>query len=254
MDNKYTIYLDGESSEEVGLLFPSPLKLSSPIPRVKRYTVPGRNGDVIISDGSFENRTATVQACLYEDRENYFVKSKIAKLNEWLFSSLDYRKLTTSDDPSHYIMARVSNGPEISAKSIKVASFTIKFDCKPQRFLTNESKHTINTSMSFASTTSFPSKPLLTITYAKSPSEGKFTLNGNTMTIDKTKLIAANAPTTIYYDTETGRTYSDDGNGIIKDYVGIISGSSNILVKPGSNVASIGNLNSVTIEARGWEL
>lgn len=252
MANDYTIHLDGISSEKAGILIFSPLKLSAPVPRVKKFTVPGRNGDVYISDGSFENRTATVQACLYEGRENFYVKSKIAYLNEWLFSSTGYRKLVTADDPLHYLMARVANGPEIAAKATNEATFTIKFDCKPQRYL-NDRDIDVRTSIIFNSNTSFPTKPLLKIVYS-SGSSGRFTLNGVTMTVDIIRLISLNAPSTIYYDVETEQTYSIGPEGAVTEYVDVISGASNIAVIPGENNASLSGLDSVTITPRGWNL
>ena len=254
MANDYRITLDGVSSDEAGILIFSPLKLSAPVPRVKKFTVPGRNGDVYISDGSYENRTATVQACLYEGRENFYVKSKIAYLNEWLFSSTGYRKLVTADDPLHYLMARVANGPEIEAKATNEATFTIKFDCKPQRYLNKETDVVVGSrGIIFSSGTSFPTKPLLKIVYS-SGSSGRFTLNGVTMTVDIIRLISLNAPSTIYYDVETEQTYSISSEGAVTEYVDVISGAANIAVIPGENNASVSGLDSVTITPRGWNL
>ena len=251
MDDKYTINFDGVSSEEAGVIFLSPLKLSAPVPRIKKFSVPGRNGDIYVYDGSFENRTATVQACLYSDE---LVKSKFAKLNEWLFSSFGYKRLVTADDPEHYLLARVVNGPEIVTKATNVAPFTIKFDCKPQRFLKDSFDLNVLSQLEFVSKTSFDSKPLLEISYSVSSGSGSIILNGIQMTIDTVRLTAEGAPSVIYYDTETERTYSIN-NGLMVEYVDVISGAKDIVVKPGTNLAMLkGDISSAKITPRGWNL
>ena len=252
MDDKYTINFDGVSSEEAGIIFLSPLKLSAPIPRSKKFSVPGRNGDIYVYDGAFENRTATVQACLYSEE---LVKSKFAKLNEWLFSSFGYKRLVTADDPEHYLLARVVNGPEIITKATNVAPFTIKFDCKPQRFLTNSDTVTITTELQFESITSFNTKPLLEISYSVSSGNGTIILNGTKINIDTVRLTSEGAPSVIYYDAETETTYGINGSGDHIEYVDIVSGAKNISVNPGINKVTIGgDTTLLKITPRGWNL
>lgn len=253
MANEYTIYLDYESSTNAGLIILSPLKLSPLVPRIKRYSVPGRNGDVIISDGTFENRTATVQACMYVDGRGEYIKEKLANLNEWLFSYLGYRRLETADDPNHYLMARVSNGPEIAAKATKAATFTIKFDCKPQRFINDSYTYRFNGSGSFDSSSSFPSKPLIEVNHGNSGGTGIVGINGTDITFNLTR-IANDSSSSIYFDTDTEQTYSVQGDGSVKEYSDVVSYSGEIVVEPGTNDVSSRGVSFVEITPRGWDL
>lgn len=248
----YTITFGGVSSVNVGITLLDSLKLSAPAPRAKKYTVPGRNGDVYIYDGSFENRTATVQGCMYHASR---VKDSLADLNEWLFSSLGYRRLVTSDDPNHYLMARVTNGAEINAKAMKVAPFTIKFDCKPQRFRTSGDRvyTAYANGLTFGNSTAFPSKPFLEIAFDPSKSiTGNVYFNDIPLSLDFQQV--ANY-TTLYFDTETQTAYVMTSGNVAVMYEGVVEGGENISLVPGTNEIDIdGGVTSVKITPRWWDL
>lgn len=248
--DKYNIWLDGVSAESVGIKFLSSLNLSEAVPRSTEYTVPGRNGTVHIYDGAFKNRTATVDGCLYSED---LVKGDFAAVNAWLFGSLGYRRLVTDDDPAHYLMARITNGPEIAAKARKVAPFRIRFDCKPQRFLLSgdTSKNIIST-LTFTNPTAFVSKPLLEIEYTASSASGTISVNGSVMRVD---LLPVANFTRLFFDAETGVTYRMEDDGTVKVYDGIISGREYAEIVPGENTVSIGgDITSVKLTPRWWDL
>ena len=248
---KYDITLDGVSAEDAGIMFLSSLNLSEPVPRVTVYSVPGRNGDVHIYDGSFKNRTATIDGCLY--RED-FVKSKFAAVNAWLFGTLGYRKLKTDDDPTHYLMARITNGPEIAAKARKVAPFRIKFDCKPQRYLTSGDLPISVTSYGiyFNSPSAFPSKPLLEINFNSKTAKGSLLFNGAEVSLDLLKVANYSK---VFYDSETEVTYVVQDDNIIHSYDGVIFNGENATIQPGANeVRFSGDITSLEIFPRWWDL
>lgn len=246
--NKYNLWLDGVSAEDVGIMFLSPLELDAPKPRVKAEPIPGRNGDLHIFDGSFENRRATVGGCLY--REDY-VKRGFNELNNWLFGSLGYRQLITDDDPEHFMMARVLNGGDVAAKARKVAPFKIRFDCKPQRFLVDGLQPIVISSgdeYTFYSPVAFPSKPLLKIYYTVSTGNiSHFTVNGQTVNVST--LVVANRQY-VYHDAEIENTYTDS-----QSYDNVISGAEGLSLVPGENTVSFdGEITKIEIIPRWWEL
>ena len=126
-----TFYLDGVDARSVGIHLQSPIAFSEAVPIVEAQTIPGRNGDLILETGSYENRGASVSCfCLQKD-----VEKAISSAGRFLMGKKGYRRLETSDDPDHYWMARIENSPQIAMRLRTLAPFEIGFDCKPQRFV-----------------------------------------------------------------------------------------------------------------------
>lgn len=126
-----TFYLDGIDARSVGIQLQRPIVFSRAVPVAKSYNVPGRNGNLIVETGSYENRTGKADCfCLQEN-----VEKAISAAGRFLTKKMGYRRLETSDDPDHFWMARVENGPEIEQRMRTLAPFQVSFDCKPQRFV-----------------------------------------------------------------------------------------------------------------------
>ena len=130
---KYSLWFGGVSSRDLGIEMQGGLTLSCPIPRVTTYQVPGRNGDLHISDGTFENRTAVAECYVY--RKDH-LETAFRGIYGWAFGDGGYQRLVSDDDPEHYLMARVANGGDVAAKIRRLSPFSLEFDCMPQRFLT----------------------------------------------------------------------------------------------------------------------
>lgn len=129
--HKETFYLDGINAESVGIHLQRPIAFSQAVPVAKSYNVPGRNGNLIVETGSYENRTGKADCfCLQEN-----VERAISAAGRFLTGKKGYRRLETSDDPYHFWMARVTNSPEIEQRMRTLAPFQVSFDCKPQRFV-----------------------------------------------------------------------------------------------------------------------
>ncbi len=257
--DKYNVILDGVSGADMGLLFPSPLELSAPEPRVITESVPGRNGDVHIFDGSYKNRTAYLRGCLYQG----YVKSAFDVFNEWLFAKPGYLRLETPDEEGKFLMARVSNGSSVLSRANKVAPIEIKFDCKPQRFLVSgEKSGTVLNSDTDASLfynpTKYPAKPLIKINYTVRSGSGHIFIDSedghetvNTINVSTLKL--ANYGTSVYYDAEIDVMYNDYGGGT--SYDGVIAYDRDIVLAPGNNYIVLdGDIDSIEITPRWWVL
>lgn len=257
--DKYDIILDGVSGAEMGLLFPSPLELSAPEPRVITKSVPGRSGDVHIFDGSYKNRTAYLRGCLYQG----FVNSAFDVFNEWLFAKPGYLRLETPAEEGKFLMARVANGSTVLSRANKIAPVEIKFDCKPQRFLkTGEISQTVSKSdlgaALFHNVTKYSSKPLMKINYTVKTGKGYIHIdNGdgyetvNTVSVSTLKL--ANYGTSVFYDSEIDVVYNDYNGGT--SYDGVISYDRDVILSPGDNrIVLDGDIDSVEITPRWWVL
>jgi phage-related protein len=131
---KYDLWFDGQSGHDIGIRMQGGLALSCPVPRVQTFQIPGRNGDLHISDGTFENRVASADCYVYKKDQ---VERAFRAIYAWAFGSGEYRRLVSDEDPEHYLMARVANGADVAAKVKAMAPFSLQFDCMPQRFLTS---------------------------------------------------------------------------------------------------------------------
>lgn len=130
--SKEKFYLDGVSSEDVGIHLQRALMFSAAIPVFTTKHVLGRNGDLTQHEGSYENRQCF--ASCYALKKDAVISS-IEEINKYLFSKAGYRRLQSSDDPEHFWLAQVTNGAKLEQKMRTMAPFEIKFTCKPQRFL-----------------------------------------------------------------------------------------------------------------------
>lgn len=232
------IWIDGISNKDVGVRLQGAVDISSTSPRIESIEIPGRNGDLHFWDGSFENRTAMVEAYVYKPE---FVKSSFGLINQWLLGSASYRKLVTSDDRDHFLMARVTNGAEIIARINKLAPFEIEFDCKPQRFLTiGEESFTIKKNTTIENPTIFASEPLYKINGAGS---GTLVVGAYTLTVSALDGY-------VYYDAETQMAYkgTTNKNSTINAPDGLPFGGG---TQP---VNFSGGITSVEIIPRWWEL
>ena len=237
MDN-YKIWLDGISNEYAGIRLQGALKISAPEPNVTTVSVPGRNGDLHYYDGTYKNRTGTIDAYVYHE---YAVKSEFGRVYHWLFDAYGYRKLVSDDDRAHYMLARVKNGAEIDAKIRKIAPFEIKFDCMPQRFLfAGDDPIDISVDTAIENPTIFTSEPLYKI-YGSG--QGTLTVGARTAEI-------SGIDEYIYYDAETEKAYKDAVN--LNAY---ISCKDPLLFERGEqNVSFTGGITKIEIIPRWWEL
>ena len=126
---------DGITSSDFGVYIGGEKTFDAPALRGQSIEIPGRNGNVFISSGSYENVELVYPSFNFEpDLETF--RSRLADLRNALSSRTSYKRLTDTLHPDEFRMAVFRDGFE--AKPIKyntAAEFDIVFDCKPQRFL-----------------------------------------------------------------------------------------------------------------------
>ena len=148
----YGIYVSGEG------LFNAPVRSAEVI------SIPGRNGAYILDEGKFENITVTYRVFNQEKDLNDF-RTKLANLRNALCSQIGYQRLTDTFHPNEYRMAAFIDGVEVKPVEYNTASeFEIKFECKPQRFLTSgETKTTLTSGNTITNPTLFDASPLFEV-------------------------------------------------------------------------------------------
>ena len=155
----YFIYND-KSSEDFNIKIKTINNLSSPQRSIEKILVPGRNGELILDNGNFENFILTIECylnCLSEDKN---VISK--EIKRWLQSDFSYKKLILSNDTEFYYEAYCDTKLDFEYISSNFESFLISFSCKPYKKEINENVITITESTNIYNNY-MPSNPLIKV-------------------------------------------------------------------------------------------
>ena len=149
----YGIYISGEG------VFDAPKRA------VEMVNVPGRSGAIALDQGYYENITVTYPAYNYEPDMADF-KQALSDFRNALASQVGYQRLSDTFHPGEYRMAVFDEGLDINPIKYNTASqFDIKFDCKPQRYLTSgETEITVESGDTLTNPTRYESSPLLELT------------------------------------------------------------------------------------------
>ena len=140
----YFIYND-KSSKDFNIKIKSINNLSSPQRSIEKILVPGRNGELILDNGNFENFILTIECYLNCSSED---KNVIAReIKKWLQSDFSYKKLILSDDTEFYYEAYCDTKLDFEYVSSNFESFLISFSCKPFKKKMNDDVITITESI-----------------------------------------------------------------------------------------------------------
>lgn len=132
---------------------------------VNKYSVPGRNGALIVSDDHFENQSYQITAGFFGDNE-YEFERKCSKIRNWLLLSNGYCRLEDDYHPDEYRMAAYIGGDDISVTNLLHGEIVLNFDCQPQHFLKAGEEKIVFTnsgSLDFGNDLACNAKPLVRI-------------------------------------------------------------------------------------------
>ena len=155
----YFIYND-KSSEDFNIKIKTINNLSSPQRSIEKILVPGRNGELILDNGNFENFILTIECYLNCSSKDKNVISK--EIKRWLQSDFSYKKLILSNDTEFYYEAYCDTKLDFEYISSNFESFLISFSCKPYKKETNEDIITITESINIYNNY-MPSNPLIKV-------------------------------------------------------------------------------------------
>lgn len=120
----YDIYITGEGV------------YNAPERAVEKVSVPGRNGDLAIDQGRFENVPVTYAKCGCAAKTQAEFAEKLQAFRNALCSRVGYKRLTDDYNKDEYRMAMYVSGLEVEAiAQHRMGTFDIVFDAMPQRFL-----------------------------------------------------------------------------------------------------------------------
>ena len=201
--------------------------------------VPGRNGDIVIDQGSWQNVSRKYNLAMDAGKISY--TEVASKLVQWLHSASGYARLEDSYEPDFYRMAMYKDSGSISNIYNKAGQIEIEFTCKPQRyFKSGEIADIFTTSTEYRNPTDFPAKPLIKIHGSGS---GTVKIGAYTVTIN-------DILDGMVVDSEQQDTYKDQTNCnskvSITEYPKLIAGNNAISIS--------GGVTSIEIIPRWWTL
>ena len=242
MDNTKLLYFD---AEPVDVIIAGNMVYNAPQRVYEMVDVPGRNGQLAIDRGRYENIEVKYPAFIWANTQAEF-RQKIASVRAQLTSKLGYQRLEDTYNPDEYRMAIYKSGLEVEPATYNTgAQFELVFDCKPQRFLkSGETVLTVSNNSTITNPTLFTSLPLIEV-------KGVGTLNiGNT-----TVTITGTSSQTIYIDCEIMDAYTLTGGAIVSanDKINLNDAAFPTLPAGATGVSFTG-ITSLKITPRYWTL
>jgi len=208
-----------------------------PLRRTNKLQIPGRNGDLIIDDGVFENVQLTYHCVIKSGfRENY------DDFAQFIGSLSGYQRIECTDDLTVFREGVVMTDLEPSPRAyLHSGAIDLTFDCKPQKWLKSGETSTSRTANgTIENPTNFASQPLL-----RAYGAGSFTINGTEVAISACDT---------YTDIDCEMMECFKGTTVCNKYV-TFSGNDFPKLKPGSNTLTLGSgITRVVITPRWWKL
>lgn len=226
---------DGIKSSDYGVWINGGGTYNAPKRRYKTYEVPGRNGNLTIDEGAFEEQEVIYPAFIARN-----FPSNIEAFRNELMSRNGYVRMTNSYHPGEFYLARYMDGLEVEAAPGGVAgAFNLRFTRDPRRFLTSgETAVTFTASGSITNPTKFTARPLIRVT-----GYGTLTIGSDVITI-------ASGQTYVDINSETQDCYNGTTN---KNNKVTFQSKEFPVLKPGATgISYSGNITRVAITPRWW--
>ena len=122
---------DGVDSKQYGVFITDVKVFGAPVRDVESVSIPGRNGDLLIDHGRYENIDVVYSAVIH-DIENF--TTIMANFRAALASKIGYKRLSDDINIGEYRLATFKDGLDVSTLNKKTGQFDITFNCKPQRY------------------------------------------------------------------------------------------------------------------------
>lgn len=126
--NSFTF--NGINSKQFGIYVSGSGTFNSPELDVIEYEVPGRNGNIIISNNRYKNITVAYPAFI-----RYAFRDNAMRARAWLLRPQKYCRLEDDYDTEHFRLGLFSGPLDFDMRFLNRSGDTnISFDCKPQRY------------------------------------------------------------------------------------------------------------------------
>lgn len=189
-----TFTFGGVSTSDYGLVVEGSGDYSAPKRATETINIPGRNGAFQLDKGYYENIEIEYKVVVADATQADF-NDTIEAFRNAIVSQIGYQRLEDTYHPGEYRMAAYDGGlndaPTFHGKG---AIFKIKFNCKPQRWLTSgETKTSVSSGSTVTNPTRFDASPLIEV-----EGYGNLLFNGHTISIENAvmgEVLLANSKT-----------------------------------------------------------
>lgn len=138
------ITFNGVSSDSLGVVVEHAPDYQIAEPNIENITIPGRNGNILIHDGSYKNVNRSYEIA-FVDSDTSTYRDRARAVAEWLFSPTQYSRLEDTYESDYYREAMCISSVSITNILERAGRCTVDFNCKPQRyFKSGENAITIN--------------------------------------------------------------------------------------------------------------
>lgn len=171
MGIKHSLSFNGINTADYGVYISGEGVFDAPKRSVEMVSIPGRDGDLALDNGHFENIEVKYPAFVVAPDLDTFTDT-MRELRNMFCSQKGYARLADSFNPNEYRLGIYKSGLEVDVvKYNTAASFELVFDCEPFRYLmSGESEIEVTSGSKIANPCPFESKPLIEL-------EGYGTLN-----------------------------------------------------------------------------
>lgn len=156
---------NGISTEELGLVIQTPPNYEYPEKLVDMTHIPGRNGDLAIDTGSFQNVNRTYSVAAGFNGSDKFMMTA-ESITNWLTTTKGYCRLEDTYDPEVYRLGMYVSSGSFANIYDGGTSANITFNCKPQRYLKSGEScvegRVTDGSIVVENPTGFPALPIIT--------------------------------------------------------------------------------------------
>ena len=192
--NDFGIYISGEG------VYNAPERV------VELLDVPGRNGALTIDKGHYGNITIEYPAFTFADSQTEF-RRKLNAYKNAIMAQVGYQKLSDTYHPDEYRLGMFVEGLEVEPVGYgRSGSFTLKFNCKPQRYLADgQQAITVEDDDIVVNPTLYESSPLLMV-----EGYGTIGFNGYSIELDNAILGPIQPPSTVNKNTTGGSSLTFD--------------------------------------------
>lgn len=157
------ITFGGVTSTSVGVTVEVYPSLNRPQRKIEKYSIPGRNGDIVMVQDAWENYEQEYE--IWAGSRSFGASpSAFVSVADWLFSGSGYQRLEDTYEPNYYRMACFVGPFDVDNVLSQFGRATITFDCMPQRFLkSGETAVMLTASGTMSNPTSFTALPVITV-------------------------------------------------------------------------------------------
>ena len=177
---QHSIIFGGVDSADYGIYIGGEGTFNAPERAIEYKEIPGRNGAFALDLGYWNNIEVKYTAVNYEEDFATF-SNRLRAFRNALASKKGYQRLEDTFHPDEYRMAVLSDGLEVKPIMYNTAAqFEIKFNCKPQRFLTSgETEIEVTSGQTITNPTAYEASPLI-----KAYGYGNIEFDGYTININ----------------------------------------------------------------------